>query len=65
MTDPMSAEDCLRHCREWLSDHEYQLAVLLIELYGQIQCKAGIDECRALYMKSLMAPIRQEEVRDD
>jgi hypothetical protein len=57
MADPQSAADCLRHCRDVLTDKEHGLAIALIELYAHQRHIDGIEQCRAIYMRALHAPL--------
>jgi hypothetical protein len=61
MSDPQSAADCLLHCRDVLTDLEHRRAISLIELYAQQRHIDGIEQCRAIYIKALNAPITAVE----
>jgi hypothetical protein len=61
MADPQSAADCLRHCRDVLTDKEHQLAIALIELYAHNRHIDGMEQVRAIYVKALHAPITAVE----
>lgn len=59
--DPESAGDCLVHCRDLLTERDFNLACSLINLYASKQVLDAVNECSATILKALNEPLRSPE----
>lgn len=59
---PNRAAGCLAHCREWLPDNEYLIAVELIERLVMRRSLAIVEEVERITRQVFHAPITVEEI---